>query len=312
MEKQDSQSNTKTKFRFIDFLLIVALIIGYSEIRDFLLLKQVEWKIADSESAMNIKLASSTDNYDVKAKELDDKITVLLGQSNSLSDNLNQQQTRTEMVASQVINVASTIGTLDKLSKTDPQLLEKYSKVFFLNENYVPSSLTNIPSQYVFGSDRVLQFQTLALPHLLKLLSDANTGPTPTLLVDSAYRSFGTQASLKNTYKVIYGAGTANSFSADQGYSEHQLGTAVDFTTPDIGGGLSGFEKTDQYTWLQNNAYKYGFVLSYPENNSYYIFEPWHWRYVGIDLANRLHRDGKNFYDMDQRDIDNYLSLIFD
>jgi D-alanyl-D-alanine carboxypeptidase len=87
---------------------------------------------------------------------------------------------------------------------------------------------------------------------------------------------------LKSQYRVTYGAGTANSFSADQGYSEHQLGTTVDFTTPKVGGTLTGFDKTDSYKWLQNNAYKYGFILSYPSSNGYYIFEPWHWRFVGL------------------------------
>jgi D-alanyl-D-alanine carboxypeptidase len=111
---------------------------------------------------------------------------------------------------------------------------------------------------------------------------------------------------------MTFGSGTANSFSADQGYSEHQLGTAVDFTTPAIGAVLTGFDKTASYQWLQANAYKYGFVLSYPKGNGYFVFEPWHWRYVGVELATFLHDQGKNFYDLDQRTIDSYLIKFFD
>ena len=133
-----------------------------------------------------------------------------------------------------------------------------------------------------------------------------------TLYVKSAYRSFDEQKSVKSLYTVVYGKGSANQFSADQGYSEHQLGTTADFTTIGVNGSLSGFEKTVAYLWMQFNAYKYGFILSYPENNSYYIFEPWHWRYVGIALATRLHEEHKNFYDLDQREIDKYLPNIFD
>jgi len=79
-----------------------------------------------------------------------------------------------------------------------------------------------------------------------------------------------------------------------------------------VGANLTGFENTEAYTWLQENAYKYGFVLSYPKGNGYYVFEPWHWRFVGKDLAIKLHREDKNFYDLDQRQIDEYLVSIFD
>jgi len=111
---------------------------------------------------------------------------------------------------------------------------------------------------------------------------------------------------------MTYGAGTANSFSADQGYSEHQLGTAIDFISSGQGGVLDGFDNTAAYQWMQANAYKYGFILSYPKDNGYYEYEPWHWRFVGVKLATDLHNQGKNFYDLDQRVIDNYLTTVFD
>lgn len=111
---------------------------------------------------------------------------------------------------------------------------------------------------------------------------------------------------------MVYGAGTANSFSADQGYSEHQLGTAVDIITPGLGGVLDGFDKTNAYQWMLQNAYKYGFILSFPQNNGYYVYEPWHWRFVGVKIATDLHNQNMHFYDMDQRVIDTYLVSIFD
>jgi D-alanyl-D-alanine carboxypeptidase len=82
--------------------------------------------------------------------------------------------------------------------------------------------------------------------------------------------------------------------------------------TTGLGGMLDGFDKTSAYQWMLNNAYKYGFILSYPKNNGYYVFEPWHWRFVGIKLATDLHSQGKNFYDLDQRTIDGYLVSVFD
>jgi LAS superfamily LD-carboxypeptidase LdcB len=211
----------------------------------------------------------------------------------------------------QIGTVSSTISTLEKLSKTDPQLLAKYSKVFFLSENYAPARLTEVPAAYRYSDTKAVSVEADVWPKL-QIMMDAAKKDGINLLVSSGYRSFAEQKNLKSDYRVTYGAGTANSFSADQGYSEHQLGTAIDFTTPELKGELDGFDKTMAYSWLLTNAYKYGFILSYPPHNDYYVFEPWHWRFVGIKLATDLRNSGDYFYDWDQRKIDTYLANIFD
>ncbi|MDZ4226343.1 MAG: M15 family metallopeptidase [Patescibacteria group bacterium] len=208
-------------------------------------------------------------------------------------------------------DVSGTVGDLEKLAKTDPELLAKYSKVFFLNENYAPERVVDIDTQYLYNEQNPELIHELVWPKLEDLLEDAKRDDIE-LYILSAYRSFDEQGALKGAYAVTYGAGTANTFSADQGYSEHQLGTTVDFITTGLGGQLQGFDKTAGYQWLLKNAHKHGFTLSYPANNGYYIFEPWHWRYVGVDLATDLYRDGKHFYDLDQREIDKYLVDIFE
>ena len=207
--------------------------------------------------------------------------------------------------------ISGTVDTLNKLSKTDPELLQKYSKVYFLNEHYVPERLTEIPVEYLYSDSSPGQMHAQVWPYLKALLDEAKAGGVD-LYVKSVYRSFDEQKSIKSSFRITYGAGTANQFSADQGYSEHQLGTTADFITTGLGGEPEGFEKTSPYLWLQNNAYKYGFVLSYYQGNPYYIFEPWHWRYVGVKLATFLHDQNKHFYDLEQREIDEYLVNIFD
>jgi len=214
-------------------------------------------------------------------------------------------------VGQEVGAISGTVGTLEKLSKTDPQLLQKYSKVFFLNEHYEPPRLAEIPDAYEYYEDRHSKIHASAWPYLQSMLDRAKQDGID-LYVYSAFRPFSEQQALKKNYSVTYGEGTANQFSADQGYSEHQLGTTVDLITTGIGGTLDGFETTTAYQWLKNNAHQYGFVLSYPENNSFYVFEPWHWRYVGVTLATDLKNQNKHFYDLDQRDIDEYLVSIFD
>lgn len=229
-----------------------------------------------------------------------------------LGARLLDQVQQTGALQSQVQIISTQVGTLQKLATTDKQLLEKYSKVYFLNENYSPSAVGDIPAQYDSNPKIEELFHAQALPFLLRMLDAANAANAP-LRVVSAYRSFGTQSSLKAAYKMTYGAGTANQFSADQGYSEHQLGTAVDLATPAEANTLTtSFDGSAGSKWLVANAYKYGFELSYPKNNKYYEYEPWHWRFVGIALATKLHAEGKNFYDLDQREIDTYLVSLFD
>jgi zinc D-Ala-D-Ala carboxypeptidase len=209
----------------------------------------------------------------------------------------------------QVKKISGTVGVLDKLAKTDPELLMKYSKVYFLNEHYTPGKLSKIEATHsAVTTDQYLEARVY--DQLETMLEDAKEDAID-IKVRSAYRSFDAQKNLKSAYTVSYGSG-ANTFAADQGYSEHQLGTTVDLTSPESGNQLAGFDTTKAFAWLQKHAHTYGFVLSYPKGNAYYIYEPWHWRYVGTKLATDLHEDGKFFYDLDQREIDKYLVEVFE
>lgn len=244
-----------------------------------------------------------------------DTLNQLLATTTSERDNLEQnlleEQNVMDAMRSQIESVSDEVGTLQKLSGIDRELLEKYSRVYFLNENYVPKMLVPIPAPYVFEPKKEKLILSDVWPFLQTMQDDASREGID-LRVISSYRSFGAQSLLKSAYTVIYGSKAANKFSADQGYSEHQLGTTVDFTTPLLGAKFTALEKTAAYQWLIDNAYNYGFVLSYPKTNIYYIFEPWHWRFVGKSLALDLHDNKKYFYDLSQREIATYLATFFD
>lgn len=284
-------------------VLLVVLIVGFGEYRNYSLKTAVELQ--------NQKMASTTSAFTGAIQGLQDQITGIVAQNNLLNSTVQDQISQTGDLLDQVSQVNDTAIALDKLSKVDTQLLQKYSKVFFLNENYTPASLDTIPDQYVYRDGKNYKFYEKVEPFLERLLKAAIDDGID-IKVISAYRSFGDQSTLKSTYNIIYGAGTANQFSADQGYSEHQLGTTIDFTTAELKDKYETFDKTEAYTWLVKNAYKYGFIMSYPKGNSFYVYEPWHWRFVGVDLAERLHRSGDYFYDLDQRKINNYLGVFFD
>ena len=257
---------------------------------------------------INSDLASSTEKLKSEIVQTHSDLSSALDKE---KENVGEIETLLGTYKQEVGDITGTVTNLEKLSKTDPELLQKYSKVFFLNEHYAPARLIEISDNYEYLEYKHSKLDAQVWPYLENLLK-ASLADDLEIYVYSAYRSFDEQTALKDQYSTFYGEGTANQFSADQGYSEHQLGTTVDLITTGLGGNLEGFEKTTAYQWLQNNAYKYGFVMSYPDNNSYFVFEPWHWRFVGVALATYLHNNGKYFYDLDQREIDEYLIKLFD
>jgi len=240
-------------------------------------------------------------NINLKTAKLDNEQLTI-----KLKESINEQL----VLKDTVDDISKQVGTLVKIQNTDKELLQKYSKIYFLNENYIPRKVSMIPSIYLTPNSKQLEINAEVLPFLRSMVRASIKANNPIQIV-SAYRSFGTQANLKTAYKVSYGAG-ANTFSADQGYSEHQLGTTVDLTTPILKDTFVSFEDTPAFMWLKEHAHEYGFTLSYPKGNKYYTYEPWHWRFVGIELATKLYDDGKYFYDLDQREIDEYLLNIFD
>lgn len=244
-------------------------------------------------------------------QELTEKLSAADALNNDMQILLRARSEETYTYTSQLQELASTVSMLDKLSKTDKELLQKYSSVYFLNENYVPTKLGLIDPQYLYRSEKPEEIHGDILPQLHKLMQDAMQENID-LRILSAFRSFGHQADLKSQYIVKYGAGTANTFSAEQGFSEHQLASTVDFTTSSLGGSLNDFDETQAFQWLKDNAHYYGFTLSYPKNNPYFVYEPWHWRYVGVELATKLKNENKNFYDLDQREINQFLVKIFE
>ena len=279
------------------------LIVGLLVISTFLLASAVT--LRNQKNTLDSRLEEKTMDLESVSKELE----VANDEVSFLNEELDNEKERLDDLEDEFRKVTNTVEDIEKLSQIDKELLQKYSKVSFLNEHYAPPKLSDIDDRYTYGGVE-MEIHRSVSGFLDDLLDEADDDDLE-LKVKSAFRSFGTQSTLKNSYLVTYGSG-ANTFSADQGFSEHQLGTTVDFTTELTGSLTTSFENTEEFMWLEENAYKYGFVLSYPKGNIYYQYEPWHWRFVGKDLARYLHRKDLNFYDLDQRDIDEYLLEIFD
>jgi len=115
------------------------------------------------------------------------------------------------------------------------------------------------------------------------------------LMLASGYRSYNFQVSLYNGYVMDQGQAEADQQSARPGYSEHQTGMAADLEpTSRNCEVVSCFATTPEGKWLAANAYRYGFILRYPEGKQAvtgYEYEPWHIRFVGTTLSQEMHRD---------------------
>jgi D-alanyl-D-alanine carboxypeptidase len=117
------------------------------------------------------------------------------------------------------------------------------------------------------------------------------------LAVQSAYRSYASQVATFDYWVRQIGYADALKVSARPGHSEHQLGTTIDFRTADgsTPWNILDWGGTREGTWMRRNAWKYGWVMSYPKGRfgtSCYQYEPWHYRYVGRALAADIHQAG--------------------
>ena len=177
------------------------------------------------------------------------------------------------------------------LSKEKLLITNKYYK---LNENYEPTDLVDISNQYAYGENQKLRSE--AYEWYITMFNMAKQENIK-IIVNSSYRSYKEQDETYNYYLNNYTQEQADAYAAKPGHSEHQTGLAVDVIAP--GYDRKTFDQSEAFKWLENNAYKYGFILRYPKDKEKltgYNYESWHYRYVGVDAAKVIH-DEKITYD---------------
>lgn len=176
----------------------------------------------------------------------------------------------------------------DKEDYVDSLVIDNFDEQVLVNKHrqlsskYVPSDLVKFDSEYVKGKDDVLADRTVVTA--FKQMATAAKEEGLDILVNSGYRSYQDQEEVVNTYLDLYGEKYVNNYVAKAGYSEHQTGMSLDVAS----GTESVFVNSDEYSWMMDNAYKYGFILRYPKSKEEitgYKCEAWHYRYVGKEIA---------------------------
>jgi D-alanyl-D-alanine carboxypeptidase len=165
--------------------------------------------------------------------------------------------------------------------------------IYLLPAGYAPNDLVDASAA---GLNRGYLVRAILLDDLSALVRDARAAGAD-LAVASGYRSHAQQAATFQYWVDLVGYEAALRTSARAGHSEHQLGTTIDFMT--AGGpapwDLADWAATPEGAWMAANAWRYGFVMSYPRGSfaqACYDYEPWHYRYVGRDLGARIRASG--------------------
>ena len=206
--------------------------------------------------------------------------------------NKNQNKEIKEIVSIVNVGADSSYYTNTKETDIEKKELMLVNKYHYLNNNYEPNDVINISSRYAYSGN---QTSEEILEHYKKMFNAAENDGME-LIISSAYRSYEEQEETYNYYKKTKGEEYANTHAALPGYSEHQTALAFDILT--TGANITNFENTKEFSWLQENAHKYGFIMRYPKDKEYltgYEYEPWHYRYVGIEAATKIKNENITF-----------------
>lgn len=205
----------------------------------------------------------------------------------------------------------------DALNTTDEAYLILANKTYLIGESYEPESIIQLPSDITNGGKEVSLVGNAAVA-AEALIMEMRACGINNVSITSGYRSYERQQTLYQQYFAEEKAAHPSwsdeeikaqvlTYSAYPGTSEHQTGLCMDLITTEMEGLWNfgsetpnnpydkGFAETDAYTWLKENAHKFGFILRYPKNKvdvTGYSYESWHYRFVGIDAATEIHSRG--------------------
>ena len=176
----------------------------------------------------------------------------------------------------------------DKEDYVDPLVIDEFDDYVLVNKHrqlsseYVPDDLVTIDEEYVKTDEEIEIERNVA--KAFYDMAEAASKDGMELMVSSGYRSYKDQEEITNTYLELYGQNYVDNYVAKPGFSEHQTAMSLDIASKSV----NTFVNSDEYTWMMDNAYKYGFILRYPkskEDITGYKCEAWHYRYVGKKIA---------------------------
>ena len=179
-------------------------------------------------------------------------------------------------------------------SKDTSMLVNKY---YLLGSDYEPNDLVTISQTYSWGDQGSQKTRKVTYDAFLEMWNSAKEEQGYYLMVSSSYRSYNEQEIVYNNYKDKKGQKYADGIAARPGSSEHQTGLSLDIFSK-LNSNKNTFKDTETAKWLKDNAYRFGFILRYPEELvkvTGYNYESWHFRYVGKEIAKYIYENNISF-----------------
>ena len=172
---------------------------------------------------------------------------------------------------------------------TEKVLVNKY---YYLDKDYIPLNLQDISKKYALNNMKLVNVAKDAFEEMAKDASNEKLK----IIAMSTYRSYDYQVNLYNKYVKTDGKEKADTYSGRPGYSEHQTGLVVDVYNGKTN--YTNFESTKEFDWMDKYAHEYGFILRFPKDKvdeTGYVYESWHYRYVGKDIAKYIKEHNISF-----------------
>lgn len=228
-------------------------------------------------------------------QEKNDLLLQLLTEKYYLSKNLEkylkyakeEKETKTYDIVA-IVNTGTDKKEYEEIKETEEtkenvMLVNKYYK---LDNNFTPKNLVEVSNWYSYGENKL---EKVAYDAFLNMQSKAKEEDI-TLIINFSYRDYQTQEKLYNSKKTSLGTKAADKAIARPGHSDHTTALSFDLYTKN----QDTFDESQTYEWMKNNAHLFGFIERYPKGKEYltkFSYEPWHWRYVGIEIATQIHEE---------------------
>lgn len=301
--KKKTRLNYKNIAKLIVIIvLIISIIVGINIIKyrnsDKYKLKEIGYSKSQIDEILKLD-----DKYKEKILSIDynEFLLLLFKEKYFIFDNIdryldyhrnNELTSSSDVVA--IVNVNRDNDYYTNIIKSDTTkgnllLVNKYN---YLDENYKPENLYVVKNWYAFGNVEIVEEVYDAFIEMYNAAKERNLS----IIITSGFRTYDVQKELYEEYQDYYGEEEADRIAAKPGFSEHQTGLCIDvmnYTST-----MEDFEDTEEFKWMQKNAYKYGFILRYPKDKEYitgYDYESWHYRYVGKELAEKINDLGITF-----------------
>lgn len=291
-------------FRFFIFLVIlVSIIIGIVYlVKTNIYKNSYEYKLLEkgySEEEVNILLTKYEDRIDkLLTMEYNEHIIPFMEEKYFIYSKMNEYLEYKEKNKKkeynkivQLVNVEMHIDWLDNQKETDTSKNELMlvNRIYGLSEDFVPSDLVDVPTQYAYSGKKLSESVLNKVIELINAAKEVNY----TFVIADGYRSYADQKDIYDSYSNYYGISETDTFVARPGHSEYQTGMTFDLKP--YNKVIDDVSTNEEYLWLRDNAHKFGFIFRFNKEHEALTGFPsanWRLRYVGEDAATIIYNEG--------------------